>query len=114
MRLVAAPLLAVTVGCVLADSAVVTLALPEILQRLHGTVGQVAWVLLAFNLVLAVAVVPAAWLSGRRDPAVLCAVGIAVFAGASAVCALAGSLESLIAARCIQALGGALAIVGRL
>lgn len=111
---VAAALLAVTVGCVLADSAVVTLALPEILVRLHTTVGQVAWVLIAFNLVLAVVARPAAWFYKRRDPAVLCAIGIAVFAGASAMCAVAGSLEVLIAARSVQAVGGALAVVGSL
>src|SRR3954453_14427187 len=76
------PLLALTVGFVLADSAIVTLALPDILQNLGGTVAQVAWVLIAFNLVLALVVVPAAWAFGR-DPAPLCAAGIAVFAGAS-------------------------------
>ncbi len=101
-----------TVGFVLADSAIVTLALPEILRRLGGTVGQVAWVLIAFNLVLAVAVVPAAWVCTRRDPAPLCAAGIALFGVASVVCALAGSLQVLIAARCAQAFGGAFALVG--
>jgi MFS family permease len=114
MPRLAAPLLALTVGCVLADSAVVTLALPEILQRLNGTVGQVAWVLIAFNLVLAVAAGPAARSCRRRDPAVLAAAGIAVFAGASALCAVAGSLGVLIAARCVQAAGGAFAVVGSL
>lgn len=114
MNRAAAALLALTVGCVLADSAVVTLALPEILQRLHTTVGQVAWVLIAFNLVLAVVARPAAWFYRRRDPAVLCAVGIAVFAGASALCAVAGTLGVLIAARSVQAVGGAFAVVGSL
>lgn len=109
-----AALLALTVGCVLADSAVVTLALPEILLRLHTTVGQVAWVLIAFNLVLAVIARPAAWFYKKRDPAVLCAVGIAVFASASALCAVAGSLDVLIAARSVQAVGGAFAVVGSL
>ena len=114
MSRVGAALLAVTVGCVLADSAVVTLALPEILVRLHTTVGQVAWVLIAFNLVLALVARPAAGFYRRRDPAVLSALGIAVFAGASALCAVAGSLEVLIAARSVQAVGGAFAIVGSL
>jgi predicted MFS family arabinose efflux permease len=112
VRRVAVPLLALTVGFVLADSAIVTLALPEILRRLNGTVAQVAWVLIAFNLVLAVVVVPAAWATIRRRPAPLCAAGIAVFAAASAACALAGSIEVLIVARCVQALGGAFALVG--
>jgi MFS family permease len=97
---------------VLADSAIVTLALPAILRHLDATVPQVAWVLIAFNLVLALVVVPAAWAFMRRDPAPLSAAGIAVFAGASMTCALAGSIEVLIAARCMQALGGAFALVG--
>jgi MFS family permease len=114
MRRAAPALLALTVGCVLADSAVVTLALPEILERLHTTVGQVAWVLISFNLVLAVVARPAAWFYKNRDPAVLCAAGIAVFAGASALCAVAGTLGVLIAARSIQAIGGAFAVIGSL
>jgi len=112
VRRVAAPLLAVTVAMVLADSAVVTLALPAILFHLHTTVGQVAWVLIAFNLVLGVVAVPVAWAFARAQPRIFSAVGIAVFAGASAWCAGAGSIEVLIVARCLQALGGALALVG--
>ena len=112
MRRAAVPLLALTVGAVLADSAIVTLALPEVLRRLGGTVTQIAWVLIVFNLVLAVVVVPAAWLCARRNPAPVSAVAIAVFAGSSAACALAGSLGVLIAARSIQGLGGAFVVIG--
>lgn len=103
-----------TVALVLADSAVVTLALPDILRHLDASVGQVAWVLIAFNLVLGIAVVPTARLLGRAQPRVVTAVGIAVFAGTSAWCAAADSIEVLILARCLQALGGALAVVGSL
>ena len=112
MRRAVAPLLAVTVALVLADSAVVTLALPAILRHLDTTVGQVAWVLIAFNLVLALVAVPTAMSATRVQPRVFAAVGIAAFAGSSAWCALAGSIDVLIAARCLQALGGALALVG--
>ena len=112
MRRVAVPLLALTVGVVLADSAIVTLALPEVLRHLGGTVAHVAWVLIAFNLVLALVVVPAAWLCERHDPAPLAAIAIAVFAASSATCALAGSLDVLIAARVVQAVGGAFVLVG--
>ena len=112
MRRVAAPLFAVTVALVLADSAVVTLALPAILRHLHTTVGQVAWVLIAFNLVLGVVAVPVAVTVARAQPRIVSALGIAVFAGASTWCALAQSIDVLIAARCVQALGGALALVG--
>ncbi|WP_229051444.1 MFS transporter [Aeromicrobium sp. Leaf350] len=112
MRLVTAPLLAVTVGLVLADSAIVTLALPEILHHLDASVGQVAWVLIAYNLVLGLGAVPAALAFRRADPRIFTAVGIAMFAGASAWCAFADSIEVLIVARCVQAVGGALALVG--
>src|SRR6478735_7963012 len=112
VRRAVAPLLAVTVALVLADSAVVTLALPDILFHLDTTVAQVAWVLISFNLVLGLVAVPTALLFRRGQPRVLTALGIAVFAAASAWCAVAPTIEVLIAARCVQALGGALALVG--
>ncbi len=112
MRRAVAPLLAVTVALVLADSAVVTLALPDILEHLDATVGQVAWVLISFNLVLGLVAVPAAAGYTRADPRLFSAVGIAVFAGASAWCAVASSIDALIAARCVQGIGGAMALVG--
>jgi len=112
VRRAVAPLLAVTVALVLADSAVVTLALPDILRHLDTSVGQVAWVLISFNLVLGLLAVPAATAFERADPRILGALGIAVFAATSAWCAAAGSIEVLVVARCLQALGGALALVG--
>jgi MFS family permease len=114
VRRAVAPLLALTVALVLADSAVVTLALPDILVHLETTVGQVAWVLISFNLVLGLVAVPTAVAFTRVRPRTLTAAGIAVFAGSSAWCALAGSIEVLIAARCLQALGGAFALIGAL
>ncbi len=114
MRRAVGPLLALTVALVLADSAVVTLALPNILRELDTSVEQVAWVLISFNLVLGLAAVPAAVGLARLKPAVPTALGIAAFAGASAWCAVAGSIDVLIVARCVQALGGALAVVGGL
>jgi predicted MFS family arabinose efflux permease len=106
--------LSVVVAVVLGDSGVVTLALPEILRDFDAEVEQVAWVLTAFNLVLAVVAVPAARLSMRRDPALATAAGMVVFAAATAVCAAAPSLSVLIAARAVQAVGGALVVVGSL
>ena len=112
MRRAVAPLLALTVALVLGDSAVVTLALPDILRNLQSTVGQVAWVLISFNLVLGVVAVPMALLFTRARPRTFCALGIAVFAGSSAWCAAASSIEILVGARCLQAVGGAAALVG--
>jgi MFS family permease len=106
--------LSLVVAVVLGDSGVVTLALPEILREFGAEVGEVAWVLIAFNLVLALVAVPAARVCLRRDPAVVSAGGLVGFAAATTVCAAAPSLGVLIAARAIQAAAGALVIVGSL
>ena len=100
---------AVMVGLVLADSSIVTLALPDVLRAFDTTVFGVSWVLTAFNLVLAVAILPASRLARRMAPPVWAA-GLVVFASASFVCAVAPSIGVLIAARCVQALGGAAVI----
>lgn len=103
--------LSLAVGIVLADSAIVTLALPQILRDLHTEVGQVVWVLIAYNLVLALAAVPAARACVRSARTPLAGgIGLVVFAAASAVCAAANTLGLLVGARIVQALGGALVL----
>ena len=106
--------LSLVVAVVLGDSGVVTLALPEILRDFGADVTEVAWVLMAFNLVLALAAVPAARMCVRKDPAVATASGLIGFATATTVCAVAPSLGVLIAARALQAVGGAFVLVGSL
>ena len=98
----------------LADSSVVVLALPDIYRELDATVAGVTWVLVSFNLVLALAAVPAAAIARRAGPGRTAAAGLAVFAGASLACGVATELSSLIAARCIQAAGGAAAVTAAL
>jgi Major Facilitator Superfamily len=110
----ATAVLSLVVAVVLGDSGVVTLALPRVLQDFNAGVGEVAWVLIAFNLVLALAAVPAARVCVRGDPATATAGGIICFAAATTGCAAAPSLGVLIAARAVQAVGGALVIVGGL
>jgi MFS family permease len=95
---------------VLADSSIVVLALPQIYRELDTSVAGVTWVLVSFNLVIALAAVPAAHLARRVGPGRAAAVGLAVFAGASLACGVSAHLSTLIAARCVQALGGAVAV----
>ena len=113
-RTAAVAALSVAVAVVLGDSGVVTLALPEILRDFDAQVGGVAWVLIAFNLTLALVAVPAARVCVRGDPAVATGGGVVGFAAATTVCAVAPSLGVLVAARAAQAAGGALVIVGSL
>jgi MFS family permease len=102
------------VGLVLADSSVVVLALPEIYRELDTTVAGVTWVLISFNLVMALAAVPAALIARRVGPGRAAAVGLAIFAGAGLACGLADNLTTLILARCVQAIGGAAAVTAAL
>ncbi len=101
---------ALAAGLVLADSSVVTLALPEILRSLDASVAGVAWVLIAFNLALALAAVPAARLAPR--PAY--AGGLVVFAAACLLCAVSSSLGVLITGRVIQGVAGAAVVAAAL
>ena len=99
-------LLGAAVGIVLADSSVVTIALPEILGRYDVEIETLAWALTSFNLALALSALPAAFLARRRPKAVFVA-GTAVFAVASLTCALAPSFGVLVAARTVQGIAGA-------
>jgi len=101
--------LSLSVGVVLADSSIVTLGLPDILREFDGTVFGVSWVLTAFNLALALSILPAV-LAARRVPRLGWVIGLSVFTLASLGCAIASSETSLIAARVVQALGGALTV----
>ncbi len=106
--------LALAVGVVLADSSIVVLALPDIYRDLDTTVFGVTWVLVSFNLVMALAAVPAAMVARRVGPGRAAAVGLAIFAGAGLACGLSDHLSTLIVARSIQAIGGALAVTAAL
>ena len=101
------------IGLALADSSVVTLALPDILRQFDVEIPQVAWVLTSYNLGLALAAVPAAY-AARRRPALAFVVGTLVFAAASLACALAPTFGVLVGARCVQAVGGALLVCAAL
>jgi MFS family permease len=106
--------LGLVVGLVLADSSVVILALPDILDHFNVSIDHVAWVLTLFNLVLAVVAVPAAYLSRRFAPSVVCSAGLLLFAAASLGCALAPDFTWLLVFRAGQAVGGAAAVCAAL
>src|ERR1700712_2885767 len=106
--------LALAVGLVLADSSIVVLALPDIYRDLDTSVFGATWVLVSFNLVMALAAVPAAMLARRVGPGRAAALGLAIFAGAGLACGLSDNLTTLIIARSVQAIGGALAVTAPL
>jgi MFS family permease len=106
-------LFGLAVGIVLADSSVVTIALPEIMARYDVDVETLAWALTSFNLGLAVAALPAAYVA-RPRPRPIFATGAVVFASASIMCAVAPSFAVLVAARAVQGIAGAAVVCAAL
>ncbi|HET7857127.1 MAG TPA: MFS transporter [Gaiellaceae bacterium] len=106
-------LLGFSVGLVLADSSVVTLALPDILAQFDVEIRTLAWVLISFNLALALSALPAAFVA-RRRPGLVFAAGAVVFGGASLACALAPSFDVLVGARAVQGVAGAAVVCAAL
>ena len=108
-----AGLLGVAIALALADSSIVTLALPEILAEFDVGITTVAWTLTSFNLAFAVLALPAAFVA-RRRPRTAFGVGVVVFALASLACGLAPAFGALVVERCIQAAGAALLVTAAL
>jgi MFS family permease len=106
-------LLGLSVGLVLADSSVVTLALPKILAEFDVEIATLAWALTSFNLALALAALPAAFLA-RRWPMLVFGAGAIVFAAASLGCAFASSFDMLVGARALQGVAGAAVVCAAL
>ena len=93
------------------DVTIVNVAFPNIRESFPGTsIGELSWVLNAYNIVLAASMVACGRLAdliGRRR---LYITGLALFVVASVLCAAAGSVLWLVLARVVQALGAAMLI----
>jgi len=90
------------------DTLVVATALHAIRLDLGATVEELEWTVNSYNLSFAVFLITAAALGDRFGRRRLYASGLALFAAASAACALAPDVGWLIAARAVQGLGAAL------
>jgi EmrB/QacA subfamily drug resistance transporter len=103
--------LIVCVGVFMAslDLFIVNIAFPSIAAHFGGaSLGSLSWILSGYAIVFAALLVPAGrWADafGRKRAFLL---GLALFVVASAACALAPSVGLLVAARLLQAAGGAL------
>jgi EmrB/QacA subfamily drug resistance transporter len=90
------------------DTLVVSTALSTIRVDLGASVEQLEWTVNAYNLSFAVLLISAAAVGDRFGRRRLYAVGLGLFAAASAACALAPDVGWLIAARAVQGAGAAL------
>ena len=101
----------VCAGVVLAnlDLFIVNVALPDIARDLgDASLGKLSWILNGYAIVYAALLVFFGRLSERYPRNLSFLAGIALFTAASAACALANSVEALVAFRLLQAAGAAL------
>lgn len=89
------------------DNLVVTTALPAIRSSLHTSLANLEWTVNAYTLVFAVLLLPAATLGDRYGRRRVFSIGLTIFTVASAAAALAPNIGTLVAARAVQGVGGA-------
>lgn len=93
------------------DVTVVNIAFPSIAGDFRDTSrNALSWILSGYNIAFAAALLTAGRLADRFGRRRLFYIGITVFSVSSMACGLAPSAELLIAARVVQALGGALVV----
>jgi MFS family permease len=85
------------------DALVVSASLTTIQAELGATAEQLEWTVNAYNLVMAVLLMPAAALGDRYGRRRMFAAGIALFTAASAACAAAPDAVLLVLARACRA-----------
>ena len=105
--------LVAAVAIAFADSAIVVLALPDLLRQYDVSITSVAWVVTAYNVAVALAALGLG-LGRRFDPTRLALVGGVVFVASSLVCAVAPSVWLLIVFRACQGVAAAALLVGSL
>src|SRR3954453_18101178 len=90
------------------DNLVVTNALTSIRRDLGASIEALEWTVNAYTLSFAVFLLTGAALGDRFGRRRMFAIGLGIFTLASAMAALAPTIEVLVAARAIQGLGGAI------
>src|SRR4028119_2056776 len=101
-------------GVVLLDSTVVNVALPALGRDLDADFAALQWVVNGYLLSLAALVLLGGSRGGRFGRRRLFVIGTVWFGVASLLCGLAPDVRTLIAARVLQGIGGALLTPGRL
>lgn len=91
------------------DTTIVNIAFPDISESFSGSgTDLLSWVLDGYFVVIAALLVPAGGLADRYGHRRVFLAGVASFTASSLLCAVAPSLETLIAARVLQGVGAAL------
>ncbi|GAA0975664.1 DHA2 family efflux MFS transporter permease subunit [Acrocarpospora macrocephala] len=99
--------LCVTNFLILVDTTIVNTAAPSIMTSLGAGVGQIVWILNGYLLAFASLLIVFGRVGDLLGPRNVFAAGLAVFTGASLLCALSAGPGLLIAARVVQGVGAA-------
>jgi len=101
-------------GIAFLDSTIVNVALPRIGEDLNASFGGLAWIVNAYTLTLASLILLGGSLGDRFGRRRVFLIGVVWFAVASVLCGLATSTETLVVARALKGIGGALLTPGSL
>ncbi|REF00099.1 MFS transporter [Thermomonospora umbrina] len=101
-------------GVAMLDATVVNVALPAIARDLDATMAGLQWTVNAYTLTLAGFILLGGSLGDRYGRRRVFVIGVAWFAAASLLCAAAQDVYTLVAARALQGIGGALLTPGSL
>ena len=101
-------------GLAMLDATVVNVAIRAVGEEFDASFAQLQWTLNAYTLTLASLILLGGSLGDRYGRRTVFVIGVAWFAVASLLCGLAPNIETLIAARALQGVGGALLTPGSL
>ena len=90
------------------DGSILNVALPAIRASTGAGAAEVQWVVNGYTLPLAALILLGGALGDHHGRRLWLVIGTALFGAASLICALAGSLEMLLAGRALQGIGAAL------
>src|SRR5882757_784926 len=102
------PLTVVVIGMFMSvlDTSIVNVAVPTIQQEFSVSTDQIQWISTAYTLCLGVIVPTSAWLGERLGLKRMYIGSLLLFSAASALCGMAGDLNSMIVYRILQAIPG--------
>lgn len=90
------------------DSTILNVALPTLQRDLGASLSQLQWVVDAYMVVLASLLLLSGAVADRMGRRKMFTTGLLTFAGGSLLCSLAPNIDTLIAFRALQAIGGSM------
>jgi EmrB/QacA subfamily drug resistance transporter len=90
------------------DATIVNVAIPSIRTQLHASPSQLQWVIDVYTLVLASLLLLSGATADRFGRRRIFQIGLTIFAVGSLLCSLAPDIDTLIAARFLQGIGGSM------